>query len=137
MPVHCTGMRYLGIDYGTKNVGIALSDDTATLAFPKAVLPNTGTLANEIQELCTSEHVDTIVLGESKDFQGNANPVMKDIDVFKNEIEKLCGIPVKLEPEFLTSSEAARQSKEESMHDARAAALILQRYLDRKKNEDK
>lgn len=123
-------MKKLGIDYGTKKVGIAISDESATIAFPKEVIPNTPKLVAEIAALCDHESIDTIVLGESKNFQGQENPVMMYITQCKEALEEACGVPVELEPEFLTSQEAMRQSKE-GTHDARAAALILQRYLDR------
>lgn len=124
-------MRLMGIDYGTKKVGIALSDEGGRVAFPKAVLPNDAAILAALTELCARENVSGIVLGESNDFRGEPNPVMADITKFKKKLERKAALPVHFEAEFLTSAGAGRVGKEDSMRDARAAALILQRFLDR------
>ena len=125
-------MRYMGIDFGSKRVGIALSDESATIAIPKAVLPNDRTLFGEIKNLCAGHRVKAIVIGESKNFKGQDNPIMKDITFFKGELERGLHLPVHLEPEFLTSFEAARTHGDSPLLDASAAALILQSFLDKK-----
>lgn len=125
-------MRYLGIDYGTKRVGIALSDDEGRVAFPKAVLPNDKKLLAALAKLCEGERVTVIVIGESKNFRGEVNPVMANITRFKEKLEQEIILPVYLEAEFLTSAGAGSTGAGDDMRDARAAALILQRYLDKK-----
>ena len=131
-------MKSLGIDYGTKKVGIAISDDTGSLAFPKAVLRNSHTLLGEIKSTIESNDVEEIVVGQSLDVEGKENLLMEDIKRFITLLEKEMGLPIHLEPEFFTSQEAhkGRKAGEVSTHmiDAAAAALILQRFLD-KKNE--
>ncbi len=126
----------MGIDYGSKRVGIALSDDGAVIAVPRAIFPNNRTLFGEIKNMCEGHKVTAIVMGESKDFKGNPNPIMKDILFFKGELERDLGLPVFLEPEYLTSHEAARTQENQALLDASSAALILQSFLD-KKNIDK
>ncbi len=125
----------MGIDYGSKRVGIALSDETHTVAMPKAVLPNDRTLFGEIKNLCKGHEVKVIVMGESKDFKGNDNPIMKDINFFKGELERELHLPVHLEPEYLTSHEANRMQSQgnNALLDASSAAIILQSFLDKKK----
>ena len=129
-------MRILGIDYGTKKVGIAISDDTASLAFPKAVLRNSHTLVGEIKSTITSNDVKEIVVGQSLNADGEENLLMKDIKRFISLLEKEIGLEIHLEPEFFTSDEARKGIKkgEVSTHmvDAAAAALILQRFLDKR-----
>lgn len=125
--------RLMGIDFGSKRVGVALSDEDHKFAMPKAVLPNDRTLFGEIKNLCSAHEVEAIVMGESYDYKGNANPIMKDILFFKGELERDLGLPVFLEPEFMTSDAAAKIQGENAMLDASAAALILQSYLDKKK----
>ncbi len=139
-------MRFLGIDYGTKKIGLSISDETAAFAFPKAIIPNTGDSISAIKKICDDEEVSEIVLGESYNYEGQANAVMKNIEAFKENLEKILGLPVWYEREFMTSIEARRQGSEgKSIFNARktkapaqgnvddsAAALILQRYLDRK-----
>lgn len=127
-------MRYIGIDYGSKRVGVAISDEEGKLAFPKGVLPNNRYLFTEIKNLCSKE-VGGIVLGESKDYQMKDNAIMEKIRRFKVELEQGIGIPVYFEPEFMTSHQASRfQQEKDLLLDARAAAIILQSFLDRQKN---
>ncbi len=135
-------MKYLGLDYGTKRIGVATSDDTGSLAFPLTVVEaGPGALARVV-DLVKESGVGEIVLGESRDFKGGANEVMEDIEQFKKDLAELSGLPVTYEREFFTSTMAARQfapdgsRKENPSHaglDASAAALILQSYLDKNK----
>ncbi len=145
-------MKYLGIDYGSKRVGIALSDESGTLAFPKVVLPRDGKLIDEIQKMCAEGGVGEIVIGESLDYKGKPNEIMRDILIFKTALLGKVGLPVHFEPEFMTSHEVSKnknmmhdvaneredgrpgrkKEKRESV-DASAAALILQNFLDKNK----
>lgn len=126
--------RLLGIDYGSKRVGIALSDESHTIAVPLAVIPNDRTLFREVRGFCESRGVSGIVMGDSKDARGNDNPIMKEVHAFKAELERDLQLPVELEPEFFTSMQAAKVQGEHVLLDASAAALILQSYLDRMKH---
>ncbi len=125
--------RFLGIDYGTKRVGLALSDEEGLIAFPYAVIPNEGLFEN-IKNICSKENIGAIIIGESRNFDGAPNPVMKKILPFKKKLEENLGLPVFLEPEFLTSKQARNIQEGSAMTDASAAAIILQSYLDKKKN---
>ncbi len=127
-------MRYLGIDYGTKRVGVAVSDETGAFALPKVVLQNTSKLLDELNIIICDNEITTVILGESKDFKGNDNKIMPEIQEFKTKIENNLGKTVIFEPEFLTSHAAERFQGKNDMHDASAAALILQSYLDRLQN---
>lgn len=127
-------MRYMGIDYGTKRVGVALSDESNGFALPHIVLQNTKDLIENLTAVIKKHPITHIIVGESKDFKGEDNKVMKDIKLFKEEVEDTFGLPVIFEPEFLTSHAAQRFQGKNDMHDASAAALILQSYLDRIKN---
>ena len=121
----------MGIDFGAKRVGIALSDEEGKFSLPKAVLPNDRTLFREVRDLCRGHKVEVIVMGESKNFEGGDNLIMKEVNRFKAELERDLKLPVFLEPEFLTSAEAERIQGKTAMHDASAAALILKSYLDK------
>ena len=137
-------MKYLGIDYGTKRIGLAVSDADGMLAFPLTTITSGPNALGEIIEHVNRNEVEAIVLGESKDLSGAANPVMEDIEQFKKDVAELSQLPVHYEAEFLTSALAARQFAPEAKSrkqnpsqekiDAAAAALILQSYLDRLKN---
>ncbi len=125
-------MRYLGIDFGEKRVGIALSDEEGKLAFPKAVLANDSDLLKNIVDWCMQNGVETVVMGESRNYQGQINPIMWKIDGFRKQLEMM-GKKVVFEPEFMSSSQASQIIGENQMIDASAAAIILQSYLDRNK----
>ncbi len=123
-------MRYLGIDFGEKRVGIALSDEDGKLAFPKAVLENNSDLLRNIIDFCMQNNVEVIIMGESRDFHGKINEIMWKIEGFKKQLETM-GKKVVYEPEFLSSVQASKITGENDMIDASAAAIILQSYLDR------
>ncbi len=136
-------MKYLGIDYGSKRVGFALSDDSGRIAFPHEVLPNTIGLTSAIEYIIRKEKIDEIVMGESLDNTGESNPIQEKIKSFALALERKFEVPVRFEKEFFTSAEAHGRQGKESLNarpvkydtpdhlDARAAALILQRYLDK------
>lgn len=137
-------MKHLGIDYGSKRVGIAISDDGGTMAFPKVILPNDLSLISSINNLCKEEEVSAIVLGESHDLSGKPNKIMGSIEEFKRNLEAEIDIPIYFQKEFMTTIEArGRDGKEvnnarktvkdkKTSVDSSAAALILQRFLDKK-----
>ncbi len=128
-------MKLLGIDYGAKRVGIAISDDGGTVAFAKAVLSAGENLVNEIVKLCDEEKVTGIVMGESKDFAQKENPIMEAVHALKKELEEKTKLPVYLEPELMTSMEAQHIQGQNDMNDASAAAIILQSYINRTKHD--
>jgi putative Holliday junction resolvase len=128
-------MRYLGIDFGEKRVGVALSDDDGKIAFPKAVLPAGPDLLRQIIDLTMQNGVEIVVMGESRDYHGKINEIMWKIEGFKKQLETM-GKKVIYEPEFMTSSQAAKITGENEMLDASAAAIILQSYLDKNKKHD-
>ena len=123
-------MRYLGIDFGSKRVGIALSDESNTFAFPLMVLANSDTLLDDVIKVCRDNTVGEIVVGESKDFAQQENMIMKVVKPFVAALHEKLGIPVRLHPEFMTSLEAKQLQGKNDMLDASAAAIILKSYLD-------
>lgn len=128
-------MRYLGIDFGTKRIGVALSDAHGSIAFPHSVVANTKSAVEEITLIAQKEGVSVVVVGESKDFSGMPNVVMEKITPFAYELEKQSGLPVIFEPEFLSSQQASTFQGAHDKLDASAAAIILQAYLERKKHQ--
>jgi len=128
-------MKALAIDYGTKRVGLALSDDEGKFAFPKSIILNDSKLLGYILELCKSEKVEEIIIGESRNQEGEENVVMEEARPFAKEIERETGLPVVFEQEFMTSQYARDLMGKNDTIDAHAAALILQRYLDKRNNK--
>jgi putative Holliday junction resolvase len=139
----------MGIDFGTKRIGIAISDENVTLAFPKEIVLNNANTLERLGEIIKTEDISEIVIGESVDFSGKLNVLSARIEVFILELTEKFNLPIHKQKEFLTSVEA-RRSKDgkrsltgSQTHsrikqiksgriDASAAALILQRYLDRR-----
>ena len=142
-------MKYLGIDFGSKRVGLAISDENGQMAFPYSVVSNDKNLFTEIEKIIKNEKVDEVVIGESKDFKGESNKIMTTIEKFKKEFETKTKLKVWLEPEFMTSVQAdrsivsrrldtkshqrsvERQKTKKEMLDASAATIILQSFLDK------
>lgn len=127
-------MKFLGIDYGSRNVGIALSDEDGKVAFPRETLLNTSALVEDILRIIHNEEIGGVVLGDSKDLYGEDNPIMKRIAAFKEELEEH-GIPVYFEDERFSSQEASRGQESLPKSDAGAATIILQSYLDKRNKE--
>lgn len=125
--------RVMGIDYGSKRIGIAISDENQNFALPLVVIKNDDLTIPEIQKIIKDNNVSEIVIGESRNYKGEANTILLDSLEFKRQLE-LLGYSVHLEPEFMTSVQAERWQGKNDMLDASAGAIILQSYLDKKKN---
>jgi len=126
-------IKHLGIDFGSKRIGLAISDDTATVAFPYKTILNTSKALDDIVEIVNFEHIVKVVLGESKDKDMKDNPIMTLIHAFKKQLEEK-GIAVDFHSEFFSSSQVVSIMGEQNKAiDASAAAIILQSYLDLQK----
>lgn len=140
--------KFLGIDYGTKRIGLAISDERGQLAFPKEIVLNDSNTFKNIGEILKNEKINEIVVGESVDFSGKLNALSVRIEEFIQELKENFGLPINKQKEFLTSVEARKtgntkeiltqkqshsrlKQKKSGRIDASAAALILQRYLDK------
>lgn len=137
-------MRYLGIDYGSHKIGLALSDEAGVMGFPHSIVPNTPRLTDELCALIARENVGAIVIGESRTLAGGENPIAEDARALGEALTLRTGIPVMYESEVFTSVEARRQHesvaktrapKKHTRVDASAAALILTSYLSRANHE--
>lgn len=136
-------MKYLGIDYGTKRIGIAVSDEAGQIAFPKFVWSNDKQILTNVKNLVEAENVGAIVLGDSVDASGGENALNVQVKNFSEKLKTETNLPIFFEKEFWSSYEAhgrqGKESKNARMQsvakteglDAKAAAVILQRYLDR------
>lgn len=124
---------YMGIDYGSKRIGTALSDERGEFAFPHSVVLNNGNEVEEIASIIEEKGVERVVVGESKDFKGELNPIMKDVKDFIARLRERTKKNIILEPEFLSSVQAERIQGKHDKIDASAAAIILQSYIDKQK----
>ncbi len=148
-------MKYLGIDFGEKRIGIAVSDIEAKMAFPKVVLENSAKIVEDILAKIEEYKAEVVVIGESKNYKGEDNKINPAIIKFKLTLEKALEeknkskaehldvlanvqtspIPVYLEPEFMTSMQVEKLFGKNEMLDASAASIILQSFLDKEKNK--
>jgi putative holliday junction resolvase len=137
--------RVLGIDYGERRVGLAVSDPTATLAQPLPTLlrrrgkrPPVAPVLALIREW----EVEAVVLGLPLDLAGSENDWTREVRGFGDQLARRGELPVHYQDERLTSVQAERSVRglglkkaareQKGRFDAAAAMLILQAYLDRK-----
>ena len=129
--------KILGIDMGTKRIGLALSNAENTFAFPLKTLDvvqiakNLQGIAHQIGVIAHENAVHDIVIGESKAFSGQENPIMEHVHAIKPMLEAQ-SFAVHLIPEFMTSAQPTRHQGETDHVDASAEAIILQTFLDKK-----
>ncbi len=120
-------IKYLGIDWGEKRIGLALGDSETGLALPFRVVNSWS----DVLEVVSNEKIDQIVLGEPKKLSGD--PANQDFLAFKLKLENEAGVAVNLVDERLSSLAAdalVGEKEDKAERDAVAAMLILQNYLD-------
>lgn len=103
------------------------------MAFPKIVLQNKAGLVESIVKICKDNEVQAIIIGDSRNYNQEENDIMERAHEFKRALMDTIGVPVYLEPEFMSSAQAEIIQGKNDMHDASAAAIILQSYLDKQK----
>jgi putative Holliday junction resolvase len=126
-------MRLLGIDYGSKKTGLALTDESGSMAFPHTVVPNTPKLLDVIVGLIHEKKVDEIVIGHSLDKEGKPNKVHKAVEALMIDLTLQVGVPIHLQPEQYSTQAAIQLQGKNAQTDASAAALILDAYLTKRK----
>lgn len=125
-------MKLLGIDFGKKRIGIAISDDKEKFAFPYAVLENNKNIFKEIKKIVEKEKIKKIILGLPLDLKNRPTHTTQGAEEFKLKLENEIKIPVIFEKEFYTTKEAERIQGKIKNIDASAAALILKHYIEKK-----
>jgi putative holliday junction resolvase len=131
--------RWLGIDHGKSRIGLAISDELASLAHPYRTLQAGGNVTVEIQAIVAQEQIEGIVIGLPKNMDGTLGPSAESAKAFGQKVGRLLpGVKIILWDERLTTREAQRalhaagkntkQSKK--MIDQVAAQILLQSYLD-------
>ncbi len=135
--------RIIGIDYGKKRVGLAVTDPLKIFASPlKSITPDEWD--SFINEFLKTEKIDAFVIGYPVQVNNKPSESVKYIDPFIKKIEKrFPGIPVHLIDERFTSQMAFRsmvdggvtkkRRRDKAMIDRISAAIILQSYLEKKK----
>ncbi|OGG52371.1 hypothetical protein A3H16_00180 [Candidatus Kaiserbacteria bacterium RIFCSPLOWO2_12_FULL_53_8] len=129
-------MKYLGIDYGRKRVGVAVSDAEGKIAFPRTTVTNDDKLLSGLLKLIQNEKIGRIVVGDTRASGGAENPITFEAQAFVEELTKATSVPIEFASEMWSSIEASRYAPENKAHDdGAAAAIILQRYLEMKGGE--
>ncbi|HEX5724802.1 MAG TPA: Holliday junction resolvase RuvX [Longimicrobiaceae bacterium] len=134
--------RILGIDFGERRIGVALSDPTRTIASPLVTLhrrPGKRPPWAEIAKLVEAHEVDEAVVGLPLDLEGNEGDWAAEVRRFGDELARRTGLPVHWVDERMSSVRAERavrasglrrtQREEKERVDAAAAALILDGWL--------
>lgn len=126
-------MKYLGIDYGDKRVGLAWSDSEGKIAFPRKTLANVGNrVCAEIKKIAKKENISEIVLGLPVTFGGQDSEQTKKVRQFAKKLQGALTLKIEFENEILSSRIARRSAGAKKNVDESAAAIILQSYLDKK-----
>lgn len=135
--------RVLGIDWGSKRIGIAISDPDRTVAANSFTYLRKG--ANDdleyLKAIIADNNVGLVVVGMPVRFDGGAGEIANKVQGFINQLEEHLSVPIETVDERLTSAEAERvlltsdlsREDRKKHRDKLAATLILQRYLDRNK----
>ncbi|KKQ42285.1 MAG: hypothetical protein US71_C0005G0020 [Parcubacteria group bacterium GW2011_GWD2_38_12] len=124
-------MRYLGIDYGDKRIGIALSDERGVFAFPFSTIENDKKVINSIKKICSEQEVEKIIVGLPLSFSMQETEQTQKVKEFAQKLGKGVDLPIEFENEILTSKMAGKQGVGKQNIDESSAALILQGWLDR------
>lgn len=129
-------MKLLGIDYGTKRIGLATAETDTKIATPLKIIDNNGGALKTVVDTSEQKNIDKIVIGESTDRTGEDNPVMEQAREFANGLINTVETDLAFFDEFGSSVAASRQPNNPTYVDGSAAAIILQRYLEQSDAQD-
>lgn len=133
-------MKILGIDHGNVRIGVAISDESGSLARPLTILTHVSRAqdAEEVWKLCENEGCGLIVVGIPYDLDGGEGPRARSVLRFVEQLQSVSAVPVKTWDESFSTKNViaasvqmnkSRRSRRVAMDD-KAAAMILQSYLD-------
>jgi len=131
-------MKVLGIDYGSKRIGLAVSIPLMGMAVGYDVIEKSDSLLNNIKEITTKEKVESVVIGLPKRMDNTLGQSAQEVMKFSEELKKIIGMPVILWDERLTSKQAemllrdvniSHKDKRQQIN-ITSAQLMLQSYLD-------
>ncbi|MDX1933519.1 MAG: Holliday junction resolvase RuvX [Capsulimonadales bacterium] len=140
-------MRFLGVDYGTKRVGLAVAEDPGLGAYPLTTLHRSRSLNHDLGEivrLAKKEEIDAMVVGLPVNADGTEGPAARNATQFARSLLKHTTLPVYLFDEFLTTAEAEEEllaadvsrRKRREVIDRMAAVHLLEGFL-RARRENK
>ncbi len=130
----------LGIDYGERRIGIAVSDEMKIISMPLRVHTRIreGDDVDAVLEVCGEREVETIVIGQPLNMDGSKGEAVEKVEEFIGRLSERTGLPVELWDERMSSLSAKRvllegnmsRRKRKGVIDKIAAQIILQSYLD-------
>lgn len=133
-------MRILALDHGTRRIGVAVSDETKTIAQPLEYIPAEpfADFLTRLKQLLADKEVDLVLLGLPRNMDGTYGPAAQKVQVFAGALKTAITVPIKMWDERLTSSQAnkiliqggVRRDERKQKVDKMAAAILLQSYLD-------
>jgi putative Holliday junction resolvase len=133
-------MRILALDHGTKRIGVALSDETKTIAQPLEYILTepADKFLERLKVILAEKEVDLILIGLPRNMDGTYGPATEKVKAFINVLKETITIPIKTWDERLTSTMAnrvliqggVRRDQRKEKVDKMAAAILLQSYLD-------
>ncbi len=133
-------MRILALDHGTRRIGVALSDETKTIAQPLEYIPAEPfpDFLTRLKKLLSEKKVELILIGMPRNMDGSYGPAAQKVQAFVSDLKVDITVPIKLWDERLTSTMAnriliqgnVRRDKRKENVDKMAAAILLQSYLD-------
>ncbi len=136
-------MRYLGLDYGSKTLGVSISDETETIASTLKTIKyaNDEELLIELDKIVKEFNIKEVVLGLPLNMNGTDSVRGAETYSFKTKIEKKLNVKVYLQDERLSTVEAEkvligshiRRNNRKKVIDSMAAVIILQTFLDKRK----
>lgn len=134
--------RILAIDYGTKRIGLALTDPLLTFAYPFETIINNKSVWEQLKIIIEEKNISKIILGYPTREDGKDSKLIPEINKFKEKLTKNFKIEVILWDEMYTSKIAEsriiktvkkkKNRKDKGLIDSNAAAIMLQEYLDSK-----
>ena len=137
-------MRILSVDHGEKRIGLAISDSTGTIANPLTVIQHISRMidAAQVAEIANQNEAKLIIIGQSYDEEGKPNVAGRRAGRFADELKNQTNIPIEMVDESF-STQIARtarielgvsRKKRAGHQDEYAAVVILQNYLESKRN---
>jgi putative Holliday junction resolvase len=133
-------MRILALDHGTKRIGVAVSDETQTIAQPLEYIPAEpfADFLVRLKKILTEKEVDLVLIGLPRNMDGSHGPAAHKVETFVSVLRNAIAVPLKMWDERLTSAMAnriliqanVRRDKRKEKVDKMAAAILLQSYLD-------
>jgi putative holliday junction resolvase len=140
-PVSSSAKRILGLDYGSKRIGVAVSDPLRIIAKGISVIEQSPSMMEQLRALVASYDIGEIVVGMPLTLKGEKRQTAEEVEKFMSRLHEAFNIPVVSIDERFTSQLAQetirlmgvkkKQRQVKKTVDMTAAAIILQQYLDR------